>query len=130
MNKVILIGRLTRDPDIRYTQGTEPMLSLIHIFTRPVTLYFFRACGRTAITTTSCSSGNLSRNLFISFTVISATPLKILPAPSHYSGICYTVHAPVSYTHLIIKRTKRTERTILLFVINYICLFDYLFISS
>ena len=25
MNKVILIGRLTRDPDIRYTQGTEPM---------------------------------------------------------------------------------------------------------
>ena len=25
MNKVILIGRLTRDPDIRYTQGPEPM---------------------------------------------------------------------------------------------------------
>lgn len=25
MNKVILIGRLTRDPDIRYTQGAEPM---------------------------------------------------------------------------------------------------------
>lgn len=25
MNKVILIGRLTRDPDIRYTQGNEPM---------------------------------------------------------------------------------------------------------
>lgn len=25
MNKVILIGRLTRDPDIRYTQGQNPM---------------------------------------------------------------------------------------------------------
>ena len=25
MNKVILMGRLTRDPDVRYTQGNEPM---------------------------------------------------------------------------------------------------------
>lgn len=25
MNKVILMGRLTRDPEVRYTQGTEPM---------------------------------------------------------------------------------------------------------
>lgn len=25
MNKVILLGRLTRDPDIRYTQGAETM---------------------------------------------------------------------------------------------------------
>ena len=25
MNKVILMGRLTRDPDIRYTNGDEPM---------------------------------------------------------------------------------------------------------
>ena len=25
MNKVILMGRLTRDPDIRYTQGDSPM---------------------------------------------------------------------------------------------------------
>lgn len=25
MNKVILIGRLTKDPDVRYTQGSEPM---------------------------------------------------------------------------------------------------------
>ena len=25
MNKVILIGRLTRDPEVRYTQGAEPM---------------------------------------------------------------------------------------------------------
>ena len=25
MNKVILMGRLTRDPDIRYSQGVEPM---------------------------------------------------------------------------------------------------------
>lgn len=25
MNKVILIGRLTRDPDVRYSQGAEPM---------------------------------------------------------------------------------------------------------
>lgn len=25
MNKVILMGRLTRDPDIRYTQGDKPM---------------------------------------------------------------------------------------------------------
>ena len=25
MNKVVLMGRLTRDPDIRYTQGAEPM---------------------------------------------------------------------------------------------------------
>ena len=25
MNKVILIGRLTRDPEIRYSQGNEPM---------------------------------------------------------------------------------------------------------
>ena len=25
MNKVILMGRLTRDPDIRYTQGENPM---------------------------------------------------------------------------------------------------------
>ena len=25
MNKVILIGRLTRDPEVRYTQGNEPM---------------------------------------------------------------------------------------------------------
>ena len=25
MNKVILIGRLTRDPDIRYTQGNDPI---------------------------------------------------------------------------------------------------------
>ncbi len=24
MNKVILIGRLTRDPEVRYTQGSEP----------------------------------------------------------------------------------------------------------
>ena len=25
MNKVILLGRLTRDPDVRYTQGDNPM---------------------------------------------------------------------------------------------------------
>lgn len=25
MNKVILMGRLTRDPDVRYTQGEEPV---------------------------------------------------------------------------------------------------------
>ena len=25
MNRIILMGRLTRDPDIRYTQGNEPM---------------------------------------------------------------------------------------------------------
>ena len=25
MNKVILIGRLTRDPDIRYTKAAEPL---------------------------------------------------------------------------------------------------------
>lgn len=25
MNKVILIGRLTRDPDVRYTTAAEPM---------------------------------------------------------------------------------------------------------
>ena len=25
MNKVILMGRLTKDPDIKYTQGDEPM---------------------------------------------------------------------------------------------------------
>ena len=25
MNKVILIGRLTRDPEVRYSQGTEPL---------------------------------------------------------------------------------------------------------
>lgn len=25
MNKVILTGRLTRDPEVRYTQGNEPM---------------------------------------------------------------------------------------------------------
>lgn len=25
MNKVILMGRLTRDPDIRYSEGAEPM---------------------------------------------------------------------------------------------------------
>lgn len=25
MNKIILIGRLTKDPDIRYSQGNEPM---------------------------------------------------------------------------------------------------------
>ena len=25
MNKVILMGRLTRDPEVRYTQGEEPM---------------------------------------------------------------------------------------------------------
>lgn len=25
MNKVILIGRLTRDPDVKYTQGDNPM---------------------------------------------------------------------------------------------------------
>lgn len=25
MNRVILMGRLTRDPDVRYTQGNEPM---------------------------------------------------------------------------------------------------------
>lgn len=25
MNKVILMGQLTRDPDVRYTQGEEPM---------------------------------------------------------------------------------------------------------
>ena len=25
MNKVILMGRLTRDPEVRYTQGAEPM---------------------------------------------------------------------------------------------------------
>ncbi len=25
MNKVILMGRLTRDPDVRYSQGQEPM---------------------------------------------------------------------------------------------------------
>ena len=37
MNKVILMGRLTRDPEIRYSQGDNPTavarytLSLIHI---------------------------------------------------------------------------------------------------
>lgn len=25
MNKIILLGRLTRDPEVRYTQGNEPM---------------------------------------------------------------------------------------------------------
>lgn len=25
MNKVVLVGRLTRDPDVRYTQSNEPM---------------------------------------------------------------------------------------------------------
>ena len=25
MNRVILMGRLTRDPEVRYTQGNEPM---------------------------------------------------------------------------------------------------------
>lgn len=25
MNKVILMGRLTKDPDVRYTQGSNPM---------------------------------------------------------------------------------------------------------
>ena len=25
MNRVILMGRLTRDPEVRYTQGSEPM---------------------------------------------------------------------------------------------------------
>lgn len=25
MNKVILMGRLTRDPEVRYTQGSDPM---------------------------------------------------------------------------------------------------------
>ena len=25
MNKVVLMGRLTRDPEVRYTQGSEPM---------------------------------------------------------------------------------------------------------
>ena len=25
MNKVILMGRLTRDPEVRYTQGEQPM---------------------------------------------------------------------------------------------------------
>ena len=25
MNKVILMGRLTRDPDVRYSQGDSPM---------------------------------------------------------------------------------------------------------
>ena len=25
MNKVILMGRLTRDPDIRYSQAAEPL---------------------------------------------------------------------------------------------------------
>ena len=25
MNKVVLMGRLTRDPEVRYTQGNEPM---------------------------------------------------------------------------------------------------------
>ena len=25
MNKVILIGRLTRDPEVRYSQGQEPI---------------------------------------------------------------------------------------------------------
>ncbi len=25
MNKVILMGRLTRDPDVRYSQGENPM---------------------------------------------------------------------------------------------------------
>ena len=25
MNKVILMGRLTRDPEVRYSQGNEPL---------------------------------------------------------------------------------------------------------
>ena len=25
MNKVVLMGRLTRDPEVRYTQGDNPM---------------------------------------------------------------------------------------------------------
>ena len=25
MNKVILMGRLTRDPEVRYSQGSEPL---------------------------------------------------------------------------------------------------------
>jgi len=38
MNKVILLGRLARDPDIRYTQGPEP--SCVARFTLAVTRRF------------------------------------------------------------------------------------------
>ena len=32
MNKVVLMGRLTKDPEIRYSQGTEPISNAIYIF--------------------------------------------------------------------------------------------------
>ena len=31
MNKVILMGRLTRDPEVRYTQGEQPMAIVLFL---------------------------------------------------------------------------------------------------
>ena len=43
MNKAILMGRLTRDPDIRYTQGDNPMC--IARYTLAVDRRFSRTAG-------------------------------------------------------------------------------------
>ena len=36
MNKVILMGRLTRDPEVRYTQSMEPLAVARDVYKRQV----------------------------------------------------------------------------------------------
>lgn len=48
MNKVILVGRLTRDPDVRYTTGNEPMA--VARFTLAVDRRVARNAGNNTVT--------------------------------------------------------------------------------
>ena len=46
MNKVVLMGRLTRDPEVRYSQGENPLA--IARFTLAVDRRFRRDCEQSA----------------------------------------------------------------------------------
>ena len=67
MNKVILMGRLTRDPEVRYSQGDNPMA--IARYTLAVDRRFRRAATETRQQTLSDAwhsekAGNLQRSIF------------------------------------------------------------------
>lgn len=65
MNKVILMGRLTREPEVRYSQGAEPVA--VARYTLAVNRRFKRKdepeAGLHSLALPSASAANLRRNI-------------------------------------------------------------------